>query len=56
MPGHLKKMFLLSPKFKRVSLNERFEFPFWGLSICVDFELRDLKNGEYEENNENNIS
>ena len=33
-----------SQKFKRVS-------DFRGLSICVDFELRDLKNGEYEENN-----
>jgi len=27
------------------------EFHFWGLNICtcVDFDLRDLKNGEYEE-------
>ena len=32
-----------SPKFKRVSLNETPEFPFWGLKICVDFDLRDLK-------------
>ena len=32
----------LSPKFKRVSLNETSEFPFWGLIICVDFDLRDL--------------
>ena len=31
----------LSPKFKRVSLNETPEFPFWGLSICVDFDLGD---------------
>ena len=30
-------------------LNETPEFPFWGLNICVDFDLRDLKNGEYEE-------
>ena len=27
-----------SPKFKRVSLNETPEFPFWGLNICVDFD------------------
>ena len=25
----------LSRKFKRVSLNETHEFPFWGLYICV---------------------
>ena len=36
----------LSPKFKRVSLNETPEFPFWGLKICVDFDLRDSKNME----------
>ena len=28
-----------SPKFKRVSLNETPEFPFWGLNIFVDFDL-----------------
>ena len=39
-----------SPKFKRVSLNETLEFPLWGLSIIVDFDLKDLKSGEYEEN------
>ena len=33
----------LSPKFKRVSLNETPEFPFWGLIIYVDFDLRDPK-------------
>ena len=39
-----------SPKFKRVSLNETPELPFWGLNICVDFDLRNSgKNGEYEE-------
>ena len=32
-----------SPKFKRVSLKETSEFPFWGLNICVDFDLRDSK-------------
>ena len=32
-----------SPKFKRVSLNETPEFSFWGLNICVDFDLRDSK-------------
>ena len=32
-----------SPKFKRVSLNETPEFPFWGLNICVDFDLKDSK-------------
>ena len=36
----------LSPKFKRVSLNETPEFPFWGLNICVDFDLRDSKKME----------
>ena len=35
-----------SPKFKRVSLNETLEFPFWGLNICVDFDLRDSKKME----------
>ena len=34
------------PKFKRVSLNETPEFPFWGLHICVDFDLRDSKKME----------
>jgi len=34
---------LLSPKFKRVSLNETPEVPFWGLNIGVDFDLRDTK-------------
>ena len=29
-----------TPKFKRVSLNETPEFPFWGLGNCVDFDLR----------------
>ena len=33
----------MSPKFKRVSLNETPEFPFWGLNVCVGFDLRDLK-------------
>ena len=33
----------LSPKFKRVSLNEISEFPFCGFNICVDFDLRDLE-------------
>ena len=36
----------LSPKFKRVSLNKTFEFPFWGVNICVDFDLRDSKKME----------
>jgi len=31
-----------SLKFKRVSLNETSEFPFWGLNICVDFDLGEL--------------
>ncbi len=39
-----------SPKFKRVSLNKTPEFPSWGLNICVDFDLRELKkNWEYKE-------
>ena len=33
----------LSPKFKRVSLNETLEFPVWGLNIFVDFDLSDSK-------------
>jgi len=33
-------------KFKRVSLNETLEIPFWGLNICVDFDLRDSKKME----------
>jgi len=33
-----------SPKFIRVLLNETPEFHFWGLNICVDFDLRDSKN------------
>ena len=41
-----------SPKFKRVSLNETPEFPFWGLHIFVDFDLRDLKKIE----NMNNLN
>ena len=35
-----------STKFKRVSLNETPEFPFWCLKICVDFDLRDSKKME----------
>jgi len=31
-------------------LNETLEFPLWGLSIIVDFDLKDLKGGDYEEN------
>ena len=39
-------MTLLSPKFKRVSLNETHEFPLGGLKIWVDFDLRDSKKME----------
>ena len=35
-----------SPKFKRVSLDKTPEFPFWGLIICVDFDLRYSKEME----------
>ena len=35
-----------SLKFKRVSLNETPEFPFWGLNTFVDFVLRDSKKME----------
>ena len=42
----LQRMRLQSPKFKRVLLNETPEFPFWGLNICVDFDLRGLKKME----------
>ena len=38
-----------SPGFKRVSLNKTPEFLFWGLNICVDFDLKDLKKGQYDE-------
>ena len=31
---------------KRVSFNETSEFPFGGLKICVDFDLRDSKKME----------
>ena len=41
--------FTQSRKFNRASLNKGHEFPYWGLNICIDFDLRDLKNGEYEE-------
>ena len=41
IPCH--KFWAQSSKFKRVSLNETLEFPFWGLHICVDFDLRDSK-------------
>jgi len=34
---------LQSPKFKRVSLMETPEFPFWCHNICVDFDLGDFK-------------
>ena len=32
-----------SPKFKKSIIDETPEFPFWGLNICVDFDLRDSK-------------
>ena len=35
-----------SPKFKRVLLNETPKFPFWGLNISVDFDLRAFKKME----------
>ena len=36
-------IYLLSLKFKRVSLDKTPEFPFWGPNICLDFDLRDSK-------------
>ena len=33
-------------KLKRVSLNETSKFPFWGVYICVDFNLRNQKTKE----------
>ena len=33
----------IKPEIKKVSLNKTPEIPFWGLSICVDFDLRDSK-------------
>ena len=47
---------LLSPKFKRVSLNETPEFPSWSLNICVDFDLRDSKKMENINKLKKNIS
>ena len=42
--GFKKQLFgPLSPKFKRVSLNETPEFHIWGFNICVDFYLRNSK-------------
>ena len=38
--------YLLSPKFKIVSLNETPEFPFWDLIFCVDFDFRDSEKME----------
>ena len=35
--------FSQSPKAKGVSLEKTPEFPFWGLNICADFDLRDSK-------------
>ena len=63
---HFKKWFVhrkvkfirtLSPKFKKVWLNETPEFPFWGLKIYVDFDLRDSKKMEsISKQKKNNIS
>ena len=36
-------------------MNETPEFPFWGLIICVDFDLRDSKKGEFKQTEKNNI-
>ena len=46
MPSRSVLIIILSPKFKRVSLNETPDFTFWGLSIFVDFDLRDSKKME----------
>ena len=35
---------VLSRKFKRVTLNKTPEIPFWGLTICVDFNFKKLEN------------
>ena len=42
----VQKKKTLSPKFKRVLLNETPQFPFWGLNICVDLNFRDSKKME----------
>ena len=47
--GVLQYTSVQSPKFIRVSLDKTPEFPFWGLNICVHFDLRDSKNGEYKQ-------
>jgi len=39
-------IFELIKKFKRVSLNDTPEFPFWGLNIYVNFDLRGSKKKE----------
>ena len=41
----LRELRAQSPKFKRVS-DKTPEFPFWGLIICVDFDLRYSKEME----------
>ena len=46
MPSRSVLIIILNPKFKRVSLNETPDFTFWGLSIFVDFDLRDSKKME----------
>ena len=48
-------MMIQSPKLKRVSLDETPEFPFWGLNIHVDFDLRD-SNWKFKETVKNNIT
>ena len=45
-PNWLNFLDTLSPNAKRVLLNEIPEFHFWGLNICVDFDLRDSKKME----------
>ena len=33
----------LEPEFKKVYLYETLEFPFWGVCICIDFNVRNQK-------------
>jgi len=39
----LYKVFSTLSRFKRASLNETPQFPFWGLYICVDFNIKKMK-------------
>ena len=52
----LYKVFSTLSRFKRASLNETPQFPFWGLNICVHLDLWDSKKMENINKLKNNIS